>query len=68
MAEFWSPVIRPPGRRLLDALPWDRMSRILDVGTGTGALIPDMVRLAPRARIVGIDPLSRSRSPSARPA
>jgi SAM-dependent methyltransferase len=55
-AEFWSPVILPPGRRLLGALPWDRTSRILDVGTGTGALIPDMVRLAPRARIVGIDP------------
>jgi SAM-dependent methyltransferase len=54
-AEFWSPVICPVGRRLLDALPFDRASRILDVGTGTGALIPDIRERAPRARIVGVD-------------
>jgi SAM-dependent methyltransferase len=55
-AEFWSPVIRPVGRRLLDALPWDRARWILDVGTGTGALIPDLLQRAPSARVVGIDP------------
>lgn len=54
-AEFWSPVIRPVGRRLLEALPLDRASRILDVGTGTGALIPDIRERAPAARIVGVD-------------
>lgn len=54
-AEFWSPVIRPAGRRLLEALPWDGASRILDVGTGTGALIPDILGLAPTARVIGID-------------
>jgi SAM-dependent methyltransferase len=54
-AKFWSPVICPVGRRLLDALPFDRASRILDVGTGTGALIPDIRERAPRARIVGVD-------------
>ena len=55
-AEYWSPVIRPPGRRLLEALPWDRVGRVLDVGTGTGALIPDILSLAPGARVTGVDP------------
>jgi SAM-dependent methyltransferase len=54
-AEFWSPVIRPLGRRLLEALPWHRASRILDVGTGTGAHIHDILSFAPAARVVGID-------------
>jgi SAM-dependent methyltransferase len=54
-AEFWSPVLRPIGRRLLDALPWDETSRIVDIGTGTGALVADILRLARGARVVGID-------------
>ena len=54
-AEFWSPVIRPVGRRLLATLAWDRVSRVVDVGTGTGALLPDIVGFVPAAQIIGVD-------------
>lgn len=54
-AEAWSPVIRPPTQALLEALPWPATGWVLDVGTGTGALLPDMRRLAPGMKVLGID-------------
>jgi ubiquinone/menaquinone biosynthesis C-methylase UbiE len=55
-ARLWSPVIRPMGQRLVQALPLAEAAHVLDVGTGVGALIPDIRAAAPAAMIVGVDP------------
>lgn len=52
----WSPVIRPFAQPLLEAMPWEGARLVIDVATGSGALVPDIQRLAPRARVVGVDP------------
>jgi SAM-dependent methyltransferase len=54
-ADFWSAIIRPAACRLLDALPWTDARRVLDIGTGTGALVPDIHRHAPSAVVIGVD-------------
>ena len=53
--QLWSPVIRPAGERLIRQLPLKGASRIIDVGTGAGALLPAIRRAAPDATILGVD-------------
>ena len=48
-------MILPMGRRLIHSLPIAAAERVLDVGTGVGALIEDIRATAPRALVVGVD-------------
>lgn len=54
-AQHWVPVIRPMGQHLLEALPLASARQVLDLGTGTGALLPDLGAGAPDATILGVD-------------
>ncbi len=54
-ASLWSPVIQPMGMRLLAAMPLAGTRRILDAGTGCGALLPAIRQRALEATVVGID-------------
>ena len=54
-ASHWSPIIRPMAVPLVQQLPLDTARRVLDVGTGTGALVPDLHAAAPHATIIGAD-------------
>jgi ubiquinone/menaquinone biosynthesis C-methylase UbiE len=52
---LWSPIIRPAGEQLIRHLPLTGSRTIIDIGTGTGALLPAIQSAAPDALIVGVD-------------
>jgi SAM-dependent methyltransferase len=54
--EIWSPVILPPAVAMVDALDIADARRVLDVGSGTGALLAVLSAAAPHAHITAIEP------------
>jgi len=52
---LWAPILRPFGRALLEALPLAGARRILDLGAGTGTLLPLIRAMAPEATVIAAD-------------
>jgi SAM-dependent methyltransferase len=52
---LWSPVILPPARNLIRRLDLGPSRRVLDVGAGTGALIPSIRGNGPHAAVIAVD-------------
>jgi SAM-dependent methyltransferase len=51
----WAPMLREAGNRLLSRIPLNVDSKVLDVGAGVGALLPDISALVPGGVTVGVD-------------
>jgi SAM-dependent methyltransferase len=54
-ADWWSPVIRPMAQPLLRRIGLEKAHTVLDIGTGTGAMLPDIGNAAKNALLVGLD-------------
>ncbi|HET6372406.1 MAG TPA: methyltransferase domain-containing protein, partial [Candidatus Polarisedimenticolia bacterium] len=51
----WAPVLRPRGKELLECLPLALARRVLDAGSGVGALLGDIQEAAPSADVFAVD-------------
>ena len=53
--ELWEPVLHPFSLQLLDLVPLDGATRVLDLGCGVGRLLPEIESRASGALVVGAD-------------
>jgi trans-aconitate methyltransferase len=53
--DLWAPVLQPTSEHLISAMPLAGASTVLDLGSGTGALLPALHAAAPKARVIGVD-------------
>ncbi len=53
--DLWAPILRQAALRLLEELVDSSVERVLDVGTGVGALLPDLRTAFPGAFVAGVD-------------
>jgi SAM-dependent methyltransferase len=53
--DLWAPILKIAGSRLLREIGDPGIRRVVDVGSGVGALIPEIERAFPEASIVGVD-------------
>jgi SAM-dependent methyltransferase len=54
-AELWSPMLVPAGRALLAEMPLTDARLVLDLGAGSGGMVPALRAAAPQAHVVAAD-------------